>query len=46
MREKGMGERGKGIFVPENKELLLDRKETDVAIGKWQSIKVKGETLC
>ena len=43
--EKGgtKGEEG-GVFASGDKELSLDREETqDVAIGKWQSIKVQRE---
>lgn len=42
--DKGEGDgnkgEGGGIFVLEDKELPLDREETDMDIGKWQIIKV------
>ena len=44
-KKKGKGERGKGhAFVLEgDKELILGREKT-WCIGKWQFIKVQGET--
>lgn len=36
-------ERGKGVFVPGDKGLPMDREET---IGKWWFIEIKGKILC
>jgi hypothetical protein len=41
-REQGSGE---GIFVPEDRQLLLDREETDVAHRKMAVSKGQGKIL-
>lgn len=42
---KGTSERGKDICSGRAKDCWIDRRQT-WPIGKWQFIKVKGETLC